>query len=59
MKQLQTVLQTGSLPVKLEIANIEAISPTLGKEFVNNSLTLGLLAMLAVGVVVFIRYISR
>ncbi len=56
MKKLQTVLQTGSLPVKLQIANIEAISPTLGKEFVNNSIVLGLLAILAVGIVVFIRY---
>lgn len=56
MKKLQTVLQTGSLPVKLEIANIEAISPTLGKEFVENSIFIGLLAILAVGIVVFLRY---
>ena len=56
MKKLQTVLITGSLPVKLNIAKTDTISPIFGKEFVRNALFIGLLAVLAVIVVVFVRY---
>jgi len=56
MKKLQTVLITGSLPVKLEIVKTDAISPALGQEFVRNAVLVGLLAMFAVVVVVFLRY---
>jgi preprotein translocase subunit SecD len=48
MKQMQAVLQTGSLPVQLDIIQIEAISPSLGEEFVKNAL--------AVVATVLIRY---
>lgn len=56
MKRLQTVLITGSLPVKLNIVKIDAISPILGEKFVKNALFTGLLALIAVVIVVFIRY---
>ena len=56
MKRLQTVLITGSLPVKLEIVRIDNISPTLGKEFLKNALIVGLLSILAVAIMLFIRY---
>ena len=56
MKKLQTVLVTGSLPVKIDIVKIDAISPVLGKEFVQNALLMGLLALSVVLVVIFIRY---
>lgn len=56
MKKLQTVIITGSLPVKLNVAKLDTISPTLGKEFLNNVMFVGLLAILAVTTVVFIRY---
>ncbi len=56
MKKLQTVLKTGSLPVKLNIANIESISPTLGKDFVNNSLLIGFLAILCVSAIIVNKY---
>ena len=56
MKRLQTVLITGSLPVKLEIVKIDTISPSLGKEFLDNILLVAALAFLAVMVVVFLRY---
>jgi preprotein translocase subunit SecD len=58
MKRLQTILITGSLPVKLEIAKIDAISPILGKEFVRSAVLMGLVAMVAVGFVVYLRYRS-
>ena len=56
MKRLQTILITGSLPVKLEIAKIDAISPILGEEFIRSAILIGLVAMLAVGIVVYLRY---
>lgn len=56
MKQLQTVMQTGSLPVKLDIIESETISPVLGEEFINNVLMVGLMALLAVIVAITVRY---
>ncbi len=56
MKKLQTVLITGSLPYKLEIVKLDTISPTLGKEFINVILIAGLVAILAVLIIIFIRY---
>ena len=56
MKRLQTIIVTGSLPVKLEIVKFDTISPTLGKEFLYNIFFVGVLALLAVSIVVTIRY---
>ncbi len=56
MKRLQTVLITGSLPIKLNVVKIDAISPSLGEGFIENSLLVGVVALLAVGVTVFVRY---
>tara|TARA_Y100000310_G_scaffold280862_1_gene300897 strand:- start:882 stop:2459 length:1578 start_codon:yes stop_codon:yes gene_type:complete len=56
MEKLQTVLITGSLPVKLETVKMDNISPTLGKSFVQNALLAGALAMAAVAFVLLIRY---
>ena len=56
MKRLQTVLITGSLPVKLNIAKTDSISPVLGKEFVNNSILLAILALASVTVILIIVY---
>ena len=56
MKKLQTVLLTGSLPVKLDIVKIDSISPSLGKEFLQNVMLVGVLALAAVSGVVLYRY---
>jgi len=56
MKRLQTILITGSLPYKLEIVKLDKISPNLGEEFTKQILIAGLLAILSVSVLVFIRY---
>jgi len=58
MKQLQTVLVTGSLPVELKIVKVDSISPVVGSGFVNNALLAGFLAILSVILVVSIRYRS-
>ncbi len=56
MKRLQTIIITGSLPTKLNVVKLDTISPSLGKEFLNNVMLVGLLAVLAVVGVVSARY---
>jgi preprotein translocase subunit SecD len=56
MKQLQTVLITGSLPVKLNIAQSNAISPSLGEEFIKNALWMGLISILVIVIIITTRY---
>ncbi len=56
MKKLQTVLITGSLPFKLEILKLDRISPKLGEGFLDKILYAGLFAILAVFLIVLIRY---
>jgi preprotein translocase subunit SecD len=56
MNNLQTILITGSLPYKLEIAKLDTVSPVLGKEFTRSILLAGIAALLAVVIIIFIRY---
>ncbi|HIH31120.1 TPA: hypothetical protein HA235_00275 [Candidatus Woesearchaeota archaeon] len=56
MKRLQTILITGSLPVKLSVVKTDNISPALGNEFINNTLFVGLIAMILVITTIIIRY---
>jgi len=56
MKTLQTILITGSLPYQLEIVKIDKISPNLGEQFTKQILLAGIFAILAVSIVVFVRY---
>lgn len=56
MKRLQTILITGSLPVKLNIVKTDNISPVLGAEFLENALLVGAIAILAVASLIAIRY---
>lgn len=56
MHQLQAVLETGSLPVSMQIVKIDNLSPILGKEFLESAFIMAIVAILAVGLVVYIRY---
>ena len=56
MNKLQTILITGSLPTKLEIIKLDSISPLLGKSIISNILLIGIIAILAVALIIFIRY---
>lgn len=58
MKRLQTILITGSLPVKLNIVQTSNLSPSLGEEFLNNAILVGIFSILAVALIVLIRYRS-
>jgi len=55
MKRLQTIMITGSLPVKMEVQKTDTISPVLGEDFVKNAIIMALVAILMVGLIVFIR----
>ena len=56
MKRLQTILITGSLPVKMQVQKTDTISPVLGKDFVKNALIMTIVAILSVAIIIFIRY---
>jgi len=56
MKRLQTILITGSLPQELEIVKIDRISPNLSENFTKQILRAGIFAIIAITIVVFIRY---
>ena len=56
MKKLQTILITGSLPFKLKIKKIDRISPRLGKDFTKHILFAAIFAVIAVSLLIFIRY---
>lgn len=59
MKKLQTVLMTGSLPFKLEIVKLDTISPTLGENFTRYILYAGIVALLLVAGIIFLRYRAK
>jgi len=56
MKQLQTIIATGSLPSRITLVKVDTISPTLGTSFTRNALVMGGLAVLAVTLVLLVRY---
>lgn len=56
MKELKTMIQSDKLPVKMNIENIEVISPKLGKEFLSNIVFVFFLAILCVDLIIAIRY---
>lgn len=56
MNRLQTVLITGSLPVKLETVKLDTISPLLGSNFIKNAFLVVIATIIAVALVLFIRY---
>lgn len=56
MQKLQTILITGSIPFKLEIVKLDTISPNLGSEFTRTILLAGFVSILAISLVIFVRY---
>ena len=56
MNRLQTILITGSLPFGLKIEKLDSISPLLGAAFIKNAFFVGFLAIIAVGIVVYVRF---
>ena len=55
-KSIQVVLQSGALPVSVSIVGVNAVSAELGSQFKTGALIAGILALLVIAVIVFIRY---
>jgi len=53
---IYTALKSGALPVKLKVEYVSTISPEFGKEFLRGTAIALLLAFIAVGTIVSIRY---
>src|SRR3989338_780228 len=56
IKRLQTILITGSLPVKLNVVQTKSLSASLGEEFLRNALWMGLVSVAIVALILFVRY---
>ncbi|MDO8626849.1 MAG: hypothetical protein Q7K42_00145 [Candidatus Diapherotrites archaeon] len=56
LEDLRVVLQSGSLPVGVVDISRETISPSFGQESLQYSIIAGILAILTVTIVLFIRY---
>ncbi|MBW3015345.1 hypothetical protein KY330_02910 [Candidatus Woesearchaeota archaeon] len=56
LKELQTLLITGSLPVKLIVTERTVIPARVGEEFIPNLMTVGIAALIAVSLVTFLFY---
>ncbi|MFA4906728.1 MAG: hypothetical protein WC602_00465 [archaeon] len=56
LTSLSVLLESGSLPIPVQSISKETISPSLGKEFFKIALIMGLLAIVAVAIVIFLRY---
>ncbi|MEK6848013.1 MAG: hypothetical protein AABX65_00075, partial [Nanoarchaeota archaeon] len=56
MKNLQTILITGSLPYKLEIVKLDIVSPLLGSAFTKNLLLLGVVVFAIISILIFLKY---
>ncbi len=54
--EVYTVLKTGSLPVKIEVVGASTVSPELGQQFLQGAIVAGLLAILAISTIIFIKY---
>ncbi|MFH1545538.1 MAG: hypothetical protein ABIE23_05660 [archaeon] len=56
LDNLAILLESGSLPIAVESISKETISPTLGSEFLFTALIMGVLALIVIGIVIYIRY---
>jgi len=55
-KDTSVLLQSGALPVKVEIIGVKSVSADLGNQFEKGALIAGLLAIFMVSLVVYLRY---
>lgn len=55
-QSVYTVLKTGSLPVQIKVVGASTVSPELGGQFLNGAIVAGLLAILAISIIIYIRY---
>jgi preprotein translocase subunit SecD len=54
--RLQTILRSGAMPTGLETESVDIISPALGTEFFESTIYAALFAVVAIIIIIFIRY---
>ena len=55
-RQLALVLRTGALPIQLELATVQSVSPTLGRSALQGSLVAGAIGLAAVALYLILLY---
>lgn len=55
-KEVETLLKSGSLPVKVKIVGVSSVSAELGGEFTKGAIIAGLLAVIAIIIILVARY---
>ncbi len=55
-KNIQTLLQSGALPVKVKIVAVNTVSADLGEQFIQGALIAGFLALLVVSAIMTLKY---
>lgn len=56
MKQIKGLLETGSMPTKFEIVGINQFDPKFGKGFLENTLWIGIMSVILIAFVIFLKY---
>ncbi len=56
LEELAILLESGSLPTPVSAISKETISPALGQSFLNNIFLMGILAVIIVAIVIFVRF---
>jgi preprotein translocase subunit SecD len=56
MLRLQTILRSGSLPVKLTIERVDTITQSEGSRLINSTIIVALVAAVVVAAIIFVRY---
>ncbi len=56
MDELQSTLQSGALPVPIDVVSTNNVSARLGQQFMQVAIISILAAVIAVGIIIFIRY---
>jgi len=55
-KNVEIVLRSGALPIELNVISVSSVPPELGAKFAKNAAIAGFLAIVTIGVVIFVRY---
>lgn len=55
-KNIEVVLRSGALPIKLEVISVSSVPPELGMQFAKNAAIAGIFAIIVVALVIFLRY---
>ncbi len=56
LDDLRILLKSGALPIPIVAINKQTVSPALGEQFLTNVWIMGILALLVVALIVYIRY---